>query len=93
MHTHESSKEDGDHLPYIGGDHVSDELLGVGKDAAALGNGGDYGGEVVVSQDHISGMTSYCSARAHCNADVRPFQSRSIVDSVSRHCDYMALHC
>jgi len=60
-----------DHLAYIGGDEVSDELLHVVVDGAALLHRRHDGGEVVVSQDHLGGRLCHGRAGAHGNADLR----------------------
>merc|ERR1719374_496083 len=55
-------QEDGDDFTNVGGDQVSDELLHIVVDGSTLLNGGDNGGEVIVSQHHLGSGLGHSSS-------------------------------
>ena len=61
----------GDQFRDVGGQDVGEELADVGVDGAALLDGGDDAGEVVVQQHHVGGLAGDVgAAQAHGDADV-----------------------
>ena len=74
------------HFARVAGEQVADELLDIVENPAALFDGADDRGEVVVGQHHIRCFLGDVGARdAHGNADVGGFDRRSVVDAVPRH--------
>ena len=70
----------------IGGKEVTQELANVGKDGAALFDGSDDGGKVVVRQDDVGGFPGNVGpGNAHGDANVSGLQSGRVVDAVAGH--------
>lgn len=82
-HAKSSGQEDTDHFADVGGDEVTDELLHVVVDGAALLDGGHDGGEIVVGQDHLGGGFGHGGSGAHSNTDLSLLQSRGIIYTVT----------
>merc|ERR550539_1534517 len=78
-------QENTDHLADVGGNQITDELLHVGVDSAALLHSGHNGGEVVVGQDHLGGGLGHGGAGAHGDTDLGSLQGGGVVDSVTSH--------
>jgi hypothetical protein len=55
-HAQQCGQEDGDHLPDVGGDHVADELLGVGVDGATLSDCTHREGRGCTAQQTVDSM-------------------------------------
>ena len=76
------------HLTHVGAEQVAHELLDVVEDSAALPDGGDDGGVVVVAEDHLPGFLGHLGAGdAHRDPDVGGFQGGGVVDAVAGHGD------
>lgn len=73
-----------DHLPHVGGDEISDELLHVVVNGSAFLHSRHDGGEVVVSQDHLGGGLGHGGAGAHGDTDLRLLQGGGVVHAVAR---------
>ena len=70
---------------------VGEEAADVGERRAALLDGGDDGGEVVVEQHEVGGLAGDVGAgAAHRDADVGRVQGRAVVDAVAGHGDDVA---
>lgn len=68
------------------GEQVRDELLDVVEHAAALFDGVQDAGEVVVGEDDVAGVLCHVAAvLAHGDADVGALQRGRVVDAVARH--------
>ena len=83
--------EEGQHEHDEQHEHEPDVLRQVVVDLAALLDGVDDGGEVVVGQDHPAGVLGHLGARAHGDADVGGLDRRRVVDAVAGHGDDVAL--
>ena len=79
------TNKQGDHEADVGGEDVEDELLDVVEDAAALFDGVEDGGEVIVREHDVRRVLRHVRARAHGNTDVRALEARAVVHPVSRH--------
>eukprot|EP00976_Prorocentrum_cordatum_P090607 1188193-Prorocentrum_minimum.AAC.2 len=90
-HADGGGEEDAHHLADVGGDHVADELLGVGEDGAALSHRLHDGGEVVVGQHHVRSALRHRRAAAHRHADVRLLERGGVVHPVARHGHHVPL--
>ena len=75
------------------GRHLEAQVLQqVVVEGAAVGDGADDRGEVVVGQDHHRGLLGDLGAGdAHGHADVGGLQRRGVVDAVAGHRDHVAL--
>lgn len=70
----------------VAGQDVQDELLDVVKHAAALLDGVEDAGKVVVGEDDVGGLLGDVrAALAHGDADVCALEGRRVVDAVARH--------
>ena len=79
-------KGDGHDLADIAGDEVPHELTDVTEDDPPLPDGGDDGGEGIIFEDHIGGLTGHLGAPfSHGDADIGFFQGRGVVDPVAGH--------
>merc|ERR1711971_862682 len=78
-------KEDADNLSDVGGNQVADELLHVGVDSAALLDGGDNGGEVIVSKDHLRGGLGHSGSGAHGDTNLGSLEGGGVIDTVTSH--------
>mmetsp|Transcript_35412 Transcript_35412/g.67769 ORF Transcript_35412/g.67769 Transcript_35412/m.67769 type:complete len:286 (-) Transcript_35412:2175-3032(-) len=90
-HAHRCREEDAHHLSDVGAHHVPDELLGVGKNGAALRNRLDDGCKVVVREHHVRGALGHRRARPHGNADVCKLERGRVVHAVARHGHHLVL--
>lgn len=79
----EGEKDTPDDLSNVGRDEVSDELLGVLVDRAALLDGGLDCRKVIVSKNHVAGELGDVGSGAHGDSDCGSSKSGCIVDSVS----------
>ena len=74
-----------------GREQQQDRLLDVAVDDATFLDRGDDRGEVVVTDHDLRGLLRHLRSRdAHRHADVGLGQRRRVVDSVTRHSDYLA---
>ena len=73
------------HLSDVGGNEVTDKLFHVVVDGTTLFNGGDNGGEVIISQNHFGSRFGDSSAGAHGDTNFGLFQGRGIVDTITSH--------
>ena len=90
--TEENVGEEGRDLGNVGGEGVGDGLLEVIKDETSLFYSDDDGSEVVIEEDHVSGLFRHIrSSDTHSNSNVGLLQSRRVVDSVSSHGDDFTL--
>ena len=65
-------------------DRVLDGALQVDEDLTALLDTSDSGGEVVIKENHISGLFRHIRARhVHCNAKVRTLQRWRVIDTIA----------
>merc|ERR1712172_261593 len=83
--TEGGSEEDADNLSDVGGNQVADKLLHVGVDGATLLDGGDNGGEVVVSEDHLRGGLGHSGSRTHGDTNLGSLQGGGVIDTVTSH--------
>ena len=68
------------------GEVVGQEPADVGEGRAALLDGGDDGGEVVVEQHEVGGLAGDVGAAApHRDADVGRLEGRAVVHAVAGH--------
>ena len=77
--------KDSNDFPNVGTDKVTDKLLGVIVDAAALLNGRDNGREVIISEDHLGRALGHRGTGTHSQPNVSRLQSGGIVHTVSGH--------
>ena len=83
---HERGDEDADDLAHVGAEQELDGLAYVVVDAAALFNGADDGGEVVVREDHVRDVLGDVGAGdAHADADVGALDAGRVVYAVAGH--------
>ena len=84
----ERGDEDDEHLGEVPGQQVVEELLDIGRDPAALLDGGDDRREVVVQQDHVRCVAGDVGAsQAHRDADVGALERGRVVHAVAGHDD------
>ncbi|TKW54492.1 hypothetical protein CTA1_5030 [Colletotrichum tanaceti] len=70
----------------VAGQDVQHELLDVVKHAAALLDGVEDRGEVVVGEDYVRGLLGHVGAAlSHGDADIGALQTGGVVDAVARH--------
>jgi hypothetical protein len=67
------------------GEQVENELLNVVEHAAALFDGVENGGKVIVSQNDVRSVLGDIRASTHSNANVGAFERWRIVDTVTSH--------
>ena len=76
-------KDSPDHLSNVGGDEITNELLHVVVDGAALLNGGHDGGEVVVSQYHLRRRLGHSGTRTHGDTNLSLLQGRGVIHTIT----------
>ncbi|GBE60675.1 hypothetical protein BOVATA_021680 [Babesia ovata] len=85
-YTHSSGQEYGCNLTYVAGNEVPDERLHVRVDASAFLDSGDDRLEIVVDEDHVSGLLgNFSSSDSHGNTDIGHLQRRCIINTITRH--------
>jgi hypothetical protein len=71
---------------HVGGQDVEHELLDVVEDAAALLDGVEDTGKVVVAENNVGRRLGHVAAtKTHGDANVGALQTGAVVDSVARH--------
>ena len=79
-------------LGQVAGEQVIDELADVAVDDAALLDGGDDAGVVVVGQHHVGGLFGHVRAGdAHRHADIGALDRRGVVDAVAGHGHHLVI--
>ena len=87
-HTAENRED----LAHVGAEQVSQEFTDVVENATAFAHRFDDGAEVVVGEDHLGALLGHFGAGdAHGHADIRGFDSGSIVYAVAGHSHDIAL--
>ena len=82
------AEEHREHLADVRREQEAQELADVREDPAALADGADDRGEVVVGEDHVRRLLGDVGAGdAHRDADVRRLQRGRVVDAVAGHRD------
>ena len=85
-----TDEHDGD-LGRAAGEAVEQESANIGIDPSPFLRRGHYGGEVVVGEHQIGGLTGdFGAAPAHGDADIGAAQGRSVVHAVPGHRDNVA---
>uniref|UniRef100_A0A182WLP1 Uncharacterized protein n=1 Tax=Anopheles minimus TaxID=112268 RepID=A0A182WLP1_9DIPT len=83
--TQSGSQEDGHDLTNVGRDQVTDELLHVVVNGTTFLNSGNNGGEVIISQHHLSGGLGDGGTGTHGNTNFGLLQGRGVVDTITSH--------
>ncbi len=84
--THHCGDKDADDLAHIGAQQELDRLADIVVYPASLLHRADYGGEVVVSQNHIGHvLRNVRTGDPHTHANISGFYRGGVVDAVSGH--------
>merc|ERR1740138_1151605 len=84
--TEDNSEENGHTLGVVDGSVNKENLAEVVPDNAALTHSSDNGGKVIVSEDHLGGLTGDIGTLlAHGNTHIGGLEGGGIVDTIAGH--------
>jgi hypothetical protein len=83
--TDHDEQQEGRDLGYVAGQSLGDTLLEIVEDEATFLDAVDDRGEVVVQQDHVSGVFGhFCACDSHGDTDVGSLYGWRVVDAIAR---------
>jgi hypothetical protein len=83
----DNEEDEGRDLRDVGGESVGDRFLQVIEDETTFFDTIDNGAEVIIEQDHITGVLSDLRSATHSNTDIGLLDSRGVIDTITSDSD------
>jgi len=83
----DNEEQEGGDLRDVGGESVGDRFLQVIEDETTFFDTIDNGAEVIIEQDHITGVLSDLRSATHGNTDIGLLDSRGVIDTITSDSD------
>jgi len=83
----DNEENEGGDLRDVGGESVSDRFLQVIEDETTFFDTIHNGAEVIIEQNHITGVLSDLRSATHSNTDISLLDSRGVIDTITSDSD------